>query len=143
MPHAQLRFTRVDAGEGKDSLGNDIVLGQNDSVIGRVAVTYEFGPVATPVSSGGDEGGRRQHPFHLMAGISHDLSDVDRVEVAGSALTATGPRTWGGELGLGGRWAFARGQEVYAEGSYRRPLGGGSAGGDRGLAMSLGVRLAW
>ena len=141
VPQVQLSFARVEAGEGEDSLGNDIVLGRNDSMTGRVALSYEFGPVGEDGRHDPDGNGMRRHPFHVMLGVSHDLSGADQVEVAGAELTAAAPRTWG-EVGLGGRWTFAKGHEIYAEGSYRQPLGGG-APGDRGLGISLGLRLAW
>ena len=146
VPQVQLTFARVEAGDNQDSMGNAIVLGSNDSINGRVALTYEFGPTSDDRLAGSGRGmtvgtGNRRHPFHVTLGLLHDFASRDAVQVAGIDLTASSARTWG-ELGLGGRWSFARGHEIYAEGSYRRPLGGG-APGDRGLSFSAGLRLAW
>lgn len=140
VPQVQLSFASVEAGESTDSMNNRIVLGNNDSLRGRVALTYEFGGLDGADAAQADAGQAR-HPFHLTLAVSHDMSGLDRVEVAGSELTAAGPRSWG-EVGLGGRWTLGRRHEVFAEGSYRRPLAGGTSG-DRGLNVSAGVRLAW
>ena len=58
VPQVQLSYASIEAGESEDSMSNRIVLGRNDTLRGRMALTYEFGRLAQgPGQTRGRPGG--------------------------------------------------------------------------------------
>jgi fibronectin-binding autotransporter adhesin len=133
VPQAQVTVGSVDGGSFTDSASNAVDLGNNDRVVGRIGLAYEF---ASQKAAGGN-----QTKAYVIGNILHDFSGNNSVNVSGASLSSrAAEKTWG-EVGLGGAYAIDANKTLYGEALYRAALGGGSS--NNGLAATVGLRIKW
>lgn len=127
VPQAQLTWGQTSAGGFTDSVGNDVVLGDNSGAEARLGLAYEFG------REGGFQG-------YVIGNILHSFANGTSVEVGTATLAASPAATWA-ELGVGGRFNWGGQSRFYVDASYRTALG--SAGQNNGLAAGVGLEISW
>ncbi|MGJ8629154.1 MAG: autotransporter outer membrane beta-barrel domain-containing protein [Sulfitobacter sp.] len=125
-PQAQLIWGRVDGNSFTDAAGNTVVPGNNESLVGRLGLTYQS-----------ESTGRGQ--FYVLGNVLHDFSGAQTTNVAGTTLSARSSDTWG-EIGIGGNFLLTPNQKLFGELRYRQALGGG---GNNGVSLSAGYTMSF
>ena len=121
-----------------DDQGTAVDFGDSSSVLARIGMAYEFEAPGDPLIAGA----RAQEPdrFYVIGNVLREFGGETAVEVGGTTLEQEDERVWG-ELGLGASVATSENGAFYAEGTYRRALGDGSA--DDAFGVSAGFRLTF
>jgi outer membrane autotransporter protein len=137
IPQGQFSVSSVDGRPFVDSLGNDVDLGNNNVMIGRLGLAYEYEYKVNKVAGS-------LAPLlkvYTIGNVLHDVSGTNIATVGGIDLGARGERTWaevGGGIGInwGQRATF------FSQGSYRTSISSNSRD-NKGYAFSFGLRVHW
>ncbi|WP_162183550.1 autotransporter outer membrane beta-barrel domain-containing protein [Halocynthiibacter namhaensis] len=130
VPQAQLTWGTVDGGSFTDDFGTSVNLGNNESLIARLGLAYEFKD-SSAVSG-------RDASYYVIGNLMHDFSAGNKVSVGGVDFASEAGANWG-EVGMGMSLALSEGTKIYGESSYRREFGGDG----RGLGLSAGLNIQW
>ena len=141
VPQAQLTWGRIDGGSFKDAAGNAVTLGNNDSLIGRLGLAYEYeyseGWLFGDRAAAGSKNHREK--VYVIGNILHDFAGKSSVDVNAATLSTSGADTWA-EVGLGGSIVWDENKTLYTEASYRRAINGGGRSNE-GFAVTAGFRM--
>ncbi|KIC35910.1 hypothetical protein RA27_22530 [Ruegeria sp. ANG-R] len=132
IPQAQLAWGGLDGNSLTDSQDNDIDIGHNDRLVGRLGLAYEY---AFP------DVDRGLRDAYVIGNILHDFDGSTSVVGNGATLNG-GAETTQWEVGFGGDIVLSETASLYGEASYRNTFGG--SGDDRqGYHINVGMAIAW
>jgi outer membrane autotransporter protein len=130
MPQMQVAWGSLDGGNFTDALGNVVVLGDNNSLIGRTGVTLE----RIFAADGGGDG-----KVYTFGNVLHDFGGDRTVTVAGTDLVQSSSGTWG-EIGGGFNLPAGTNTNLFAQASYRQAFSGVDG---EAVSVSGGIRVSW
>lgn len=133
-PQAQLTYAHIDADSFIDPFGARVVLGDGDSLRGRLGLSADYR------QSWRDDAGRQVNAsLYGIANLRYEFLDGTTADLAGTPLTSREERLWGG-LGLGAKYETGR-YALYGEVEAQTSLA--HFADSHSLTGRAGIRIGW
>ncbi|WP_244511979.1 autotransporter outer membrane beta-barrel domain-containing protein [Bosea robiniae] len=133
-PQAQLTYAHIDADSFIDPFGARVVLGDGDSLRGRLGLSADYR------RSWRDDAGRQVNAsLYGIANLRYEFLDGTTANLAGTPLTSREERLWGG-LGLGAKYETGR-YALYGEVEAQTSLA--HFADSHSITGRAGIRIGW